>query len=160
MSKDFWFLEQDSLPKLLSRLGEEHMNTANRFLKRFNLTAEQAVILFTVWETNGISQKELADKVYKDQANVTRIVKRLISKDLLEINNLPSDKRVNLVSITDSGMQFMDRMLSAIEKVAAFGEKLYDQKKVARLKSALKDYMEMVDVAEEAVKQFMESFEV
>ena len=90
--------------------------------------------------------------MYKDQANVTRIVKRLISKDLLKINSLPSDKLVNLVSITDNGQQFMDRMLAAIEQVAAFGETLYDPKKVADLRAALQDHKELVSAAEEAGK--------
>jgi DNA-binding MarR family transcriptional regulator len=160
VKKDFWCHDPDSLPKLLHRLGEYHLNSTNRFLKRFNLTVEQAVVLFAVWERSGVNQKELAGVVYKDQANVTRIIKRLIAKDWVEIKGLPADKRVNLVYMTQAGNDFMDKLYEITQKAAAYADSVYDQAKVANMKQAVKEYIQMVVASDEIIKKYTDSIDI
>lgn len=160
MCKDFWVHDPDSLPKLLHRLGEYHLNSTNRFLKRFNLTVEQAVVLFAIWERDGINQKELAELVFKDQANVTRIVKRLVAKDWIEIKGLPADKRVNLVYMTAEGTAFMDKLHRLTQKVTAYADSIYDQQKVENMKHAIKEYIQMIADSNEIIRNYTDSIDI
>ena len=45
---------------------------------KLDITPEQWVVLFYLWQENGLSVGEIASRSKKDFANVTRIVEKLI----------------------------------------------------------------------------------
>ncbi|WP_152056950.1 MarR family winged helix-turn-helix transcriptional regulator [Aliarcobacter butzleri] len=76
-------------------------------IEEFDISPEQWSLVFRVVESNGLTQKELSDSTYKDQANITRSIDRLERKGLLKrvsnqmdrriINIYPTEKAINLV---------------------------------------------------------------
>jgi DNA-binding MarR family transcriptional regulator len=83
----------------------------SRLFRPFNLTFEQVALLHILTMKNGISQKEISKSVYKDQANITRILRRLLDKGLVERKNSDKDKRLNLVFITEKGRALLRQLV-------------------------------------------------
>jgi len=86
----------------------------------YDMTAQQWMILSIVYENEGISQNELAVKSKKDKTNITRIIEKLESKNLIERIQSDNDKRVILVFATDLGKKTREGLsklaLEVIEK--------------------------------------------
>ena len=69
----------------------------------YNITPEQWGVLNCLWGTEGINQRELAQRASKDRPNVTRILMLLEKNKLIERVPHPDDKRSILVYLTEQG---------------------------------------------------------
>ncbi len=69
------------------------------------MTPEQWSILNRLGEQDGLTQKDLAEKTYKDQPNTTRILDKLEKKGLLKRADNPEDRRAFLIFLTEKGKQ-------------------------------------------------------
>ena len=84
--------------------------------KSFEITPEQYVVLNTLNEDGPLYQKELGEKLYKDKANITRLVSILEEKGLVEKNSqVENEKQVNKVKITDTGVSVRDKIAPVID---------------------------------------------
>ncbi len=82
----------------------------------FEITPEQYVVLNTLNENGPLYQKELGEKLYKDKANVTRLVSILEEKGLVEKNSqIENEKQVNKVKITDDGIIVREKIAPVID---------------------------------------------
>ena len=96
-----------SLGFILNRTSIQSKALFTQKIKEFDISPEQWSLVFRVVESNGLTQKELSDSTYKDQANITRSIDRLERKSLLKrvsnqmdrriINIYPTEKAINLV---------------------------------------------------------------
>lgn len=70
----------------------------------FKITPEQYVVLSMLNDEGSFYQKELGEKLYKDKANITRILSILEEKGLIEkISKVENEKQVNKIRITEEG---------------------------------------------------------
>ncbi|MBN2870353.1 MAG: winged helix-turn-helix transcriptional regulator [Campylobacterales bacterium] len=77
-----------------SLLSKAHFNQR---IKPFDISPEQWSLLYRVVEKSGLTQKELSDSTYKDQANITRSIERLENKGFIIKIPCEADRRsVNL----------------------------------------------------------------
>jgi len=69
----------------------------------YNITVDQWLIIKVLLENPGISQQEIAERAFKDNASVTRIIDLLVKSKYLnrKVNN--KDRRKSILSVTDSG---------------------------------------------------------
>jgi len=67
------------------------------------ITVEMLEVLMVLSRSNQINQKEIADRVRKNKANLTPIIHKLSLKGLLLRREDPSDRRNNIISLTDKG---------------------------------------------------------
>lgn len=82
----------------------------------FEITPEQYVVLNTLNREGSLYQKELGEKLYKDKANITRLLSILEEKGLIEKNSqIENEKQVNKVKITERGMLIRDKMAPAVD---------------------------------------------
>ena len=94
--------------KLALRIRNE-LNTAFQ-ANGFNITSEQWGVLRCLWQEEGLSQSEIAGKVQKDKASVTRIL------DIMEKNRLiircddPSDRRSYRIFLTAEGKSLESKL--------------------------------------------------
>ena len=82
-----------------------------RNLREHNIGPEQWFLLFRLYEKDGRSQKELADQNANDYPNITRLIDALSKKGFVERRADPSDRRKQLVFLTDSGRNFMEGLM-------------------------------------------------
>jgi len=83
----------DSLGFTLHRTYMRMRAISARRLRPYGLTPDQFAVLAILWDHPGLSQREVAQILIKDAANVTRIIDRLEDKGLLERRQDPTDRR-------------------------------------------------------------------
>jgi DNA-binding MarR family transcriptional regulator len=82
-------------------------SVARRMQKNFrnaglDITIEQWSILYHLWKEDGLSQQELCNRTYRDKPSITRLIDNLEKQNLVKRTASVSDRRVNLVSLTDA----------------------------------------------------------
>jgi DNA-binding MarR family transcriptional regulator len=80
----------------------------------FNLTAEQFLVMDTLWDEGVMSQQQIADTILKDKNSVTKLIDALEKKGLVERVAGQSDKRQNLIHLTARAVEIKE----AITQVA------------------------------------------
>jgi DNA-binding MarR family transcriptional regulator len=68
-----------------------------------DITIDQWLVLKTVKDYPELPQKEIAEKVFKDYASITRIIEILVKKDYLTRAFHPQDRRRFRLRLTDLG---------------------------------------------------------
>ncbi len=83
--------------------------------QQMGITVEQWIILKIVSESSALSQKELADKSYRDPASIARTINLLEKKELVRRKDIPSNKRMYNIALTKQGRAFVQNHLSIVE---------------------------------------------
>lgn len=86
-------------------------NELGRRLKPFGITVEQWRVLKRLWQEDGLSQKELADQILKDQPNTARILDKLQCKGIIKRVASPADRRCFMIFLTEEGRGLRERLL-------------------------------------------------
>ncbi len=103
------------------------------FLEQLDLTYSQYLTMMVLWEHNGISVKDLGEKLHLDSGTLTPLLKRLESKGYVERQRSAKDERIRVLLLTESGFALKDQANSIPEKMACrFGLELEE---MAMLKS-------------------------
>ncbi len=69
------------------------------------LSTEQYRVLYKIWEYDGSTQKELADKLHQDKSNISRLVTYLEQKKYVDRKFSPGSSKSYALSITDAGVE-------------------------------------------------------
>ena len=80
-----------------------------------DLTMEQWVLLWRIYERGPCGQRALTDPLFDDRANITRMVERLETSGWVQRAVDPADGRRKLVSLTKAGH---DRFVGLFDEVA------------------------------------------
>ena len=109
----------NSLDFMLVKVVNKLRCQIGRQLKHLDMTSEQMVVLVRLWEQDGLSQKELADKIFKDQANTTRILDKVEKKGLVRRVDSLNDRRTYLIYLTDEGKRSVEQCYPLVLQVKA-----------------------------------------
>ncbi len=84
---------------------------AQRELKNagLSITVDQWLTLNYLNENPQITQKELAEAIFKDTASITRIIDLLVTAKYIKRNINKEDKRKSNLSITNLGLEIIDK---------------------------------------------------
>jgi len=92
-------------------------NLQRRFnAMKFGITVDQWVILDVLYEHDGMSQYEIADRTYKDAPTVTRIIDLLCKKDLTTRVIDEQDRRRFNIFLTPEGKIKVEEMLPVVRE--------------------------------------------
>lgn len=80
-----------------------------------NLTVDQALTLIMLNRHPGLSQQEIAELVFKDNASLTRIVELLVKKGLLSRDINQADRRKFDLRLTVQGQQTLAGLADTIQ---------------------------------------------
>ncbi|RXZ78617.1 MarR family transcriptional regulator [Paenibacillaceae bacterium] len=87
-------------------------NYYQKVVNPFDITVDQWEILVVLWETEGITQKELAERLHKDQTNVARMLFKLEKKSFIYRVTHETDRRSLRVYLTPKGMEIKEAILA------------------------------------------------
>jgi DNA-binding MarR family transcriptional regulator len=73
-----------------------------------NVTIDQWLVLRVLLEHDDLTQQEIAERVFKDQASVARILALLTKRGLLSAVPLPHDGRRTQLRVTEPGQRILD----------------------------------------------------
>ena len=76
--------------------------------KGVNLTAEQYLVMDTLWNEGTLTQQEIAFIIQKDKNSVTQFIDNLEKKGLVTRSVAKEDRRVNNIVVTKEGMALKD----------------------------------------------------
>jgi DNA-binding MarR family transcriptional regulator len=86
-------------------------------LAPFNLAPEQTLIMVVLWEKDGLTQIEIAEKLVKDKTNVARMALNLEQKGFIRRVSPENDRRSLLVYLTEEGKQLRNEIIPMAEKI-------------------------------------------
>ena len=82
----------------------------------FEITIDQWLVLKSIHEDNSIAQQQIAEKVFKDVASITRIIEILVQKNYLSRSFHSGDRRRFELKLTVEGTGLLKKMQPYIEK--------------------------------------------
>jgi MarR family transcriptional regulator, organic hydroperoxide resistance regulator len=83
---------------------ESRINTAlGSRLRALGLTAPQCDVLTTLTEREGVSQQELAERLYVTKGNISGLIDRLVASGLVERRAIAGDRRSHAIYLTAAG---------------------------------------------------------
>lgn len=75
---------------------------ANR-LRAIELSVPQCDVLTTLTEREGLSQQDLAARLYVTKGNISGLIDRLVANGLVERRSLAGDRRSHAIHLTEAG---------------------------------------------------------
>ncbi len=93
-------------------------NKGNQNLKPFRLTMEQFNVLkiLSYDHPKSLRQKDILERMISPSSNLTLIVKKLIKKELIDLNKSDIDKRQYDINLSDKGMDLVKKINQAISE--------------------------------------------
>ena len=109
-------MENNRIGKLTAVIHRKSQSFYTKELKTYNITSSEYPVIFKLSCGDGITQDEIVNDLGIDKGAVTRIIKSLIDKGLIEKNRDKVDKRCNRVFLTKKGKQAIEPIKKSIEK--------------------------------------------
>lgn len=103
---------------LIYQIGEisrmAHKSVTDIFDERqFDVTVEQFGILAMLWYEEGLKQQDIADKLKRNKATITRIIENMIKRNLIVQIPDQLDKRIKLIYLTQKGKALQKEMVES-----------------------------------------------
>ncbi|HET9906774.1 MAG TPA: MarR family transcriptional regulator [Anaerolineales bacterium] len=111
----------------------------------YDVTPEQWVVLNRLWEQDGLSQVELAERTFKDKPSTTRILNLLEKKSLVVRRPDEKDGRVLRVYLTASGWEIKEQLVSCADAVLQKASRDFTKEEVAQFKLSLNKLLRNIE---------------
>ncbi|GAB3224353.1 hypothetical protein GCM10027346_04400 [Hymenobacter seoulensis] len=102
------FYSLDKAIRQYRRMAQTNLDKAG-----LAITIDQWLVLRVIQETDDLTQTDIAERVFKDQASVARMIRLLLERGLLTSEPLPHDGRRTQLRVSEAG----HRTLEAVEPV-------------------------------------------
>lgn len=106
------------------------------FLKESNisLSKEQWSIMAVLWKNDGCTQQAIADATYRDRPGTTRLLDNLQKDGFIERKADKSDRRTNLIYLTQKGKSIEKAVVNALNKTIDVATKGISDQKINTLR--------------------------
>jgi len=81
------------------------------------MTKEQMVVLKKLHDEDGLNQNELAFLTYRDKSSLARLLSKMEKKKYIVRKHSETDRRVNLVFLTDYGKEIFKTTKPLVQKL-------------------------------------------
>ena len=95
------------------RLHRRVASAVGAELRAIGLSIPQFDVLSTLTEREGLSQQELANRLYVTKGNVSGLIDRLVESGLVERRPLEGDRRSHALHLTRAGRALADQGMAA-----------------------------------------------
>lgn len=114
------------------RLGRHVTAAVAAELRELGLSIPQFDVLSTLSEREGLTQQDLAARLYVTKGNVSGLIDRLVEAGLVERRPIPEDRRSHALHLTPMGAELAARGIAA---QAAYVARTLGQFDAAELRS-------------------------
>lgn len=113
---------------------------ARRLQKNFRnagleITIEQWSVLYHLWKEDGLSQQELCTRTFRDKPSITRLIDNLEKQHLVKRVASPSDRRINLVQLTEAAKDLQQITIDLANQTMAEALVGVDKKDIETVKA-------------------------
>ncbi len=88
------------------------IRTYRPLLDKLDLTYSQYLVMMVLWESDGVSVKDVGARLYLDSGTLTPLLKRLEGKGLVERGRSEQDERVRVLKLTEAGVLLKTQALT------------------------------------------------
>jgi DNA-binding MarR family transcriptional regulator len=138
-------LKETPFEFLIMKLNDMCLLSLNHKLKDLDLTINQANFLVVINTEETLPQSYISQLLNIRGGSVTKALKRLEAKGLVEINPNPENKSKNIVKITDKGRKTTKEFKCIIENIENEIFEKYNDKEKEKLKIMLRDIAKEYD---------------
>lgn len=103
----------------------------------FSITVDQWLVMSLIKDNPDISQRELADGVFKDGASINRILELLVQSGYVKKKNHTTDLRKYSLLLTAAGLKTLNGVAPIVAKNRKQALKGIDPKKIKNMKKTL-----------------------
>ena len=111
----------------------------------YDITPEQWAVLNRLWEEDGLSQVELAERTFKDKPGTTRILTLLETKGVIVRHPDESEGRVQRVFLTKTGRDLKDKLVPCAQEVLTKSGRNLTKEDIAKFKQTLNQILSNLD---------------
>ncbi len=104
----------------------------------FNVTPEHWTILVQLWNHDGLTQGELAERTGKDEPCVSRLIRNMLTRGLIIRKSDPQDGRKKRIYLTEQMKQEKDALIGLVQQTLAEATKGVGEEDVETAKNVLK----------------------
>lgn len=95
--------EPETMDFLLAQICRLHYVRAHALLEAIGLYRGQPPLLHALWEQEGLSHTQLAERLQIAPATTTKMIQRMEKAGFLQRRSDPGDERVSRVYLTEAG---------------------------------------------------------
>ncbi len=132
-------LQETPFEFLIMKLKDICLVSLNRKLKELDLTINQANFLVVINTEESVPQSYISQILNIHGGSVTKALKRLEEKGLVEVNPNPENKSKNIVKITDKGRKITQEFYKTINVIEDEIFNNYTAEEKEKLKIMLRD---------------------
>ena len=114
-----------------------------RIQDSFNdITLDQALLIQYLRENPSLSQKEIAQLIFKDNASVTRMIELMVKNKYLKRSVDKNDRRKHIIELTDKAERSIEEMNNIILSNRIAAQEGIDSKDIESMKQTLNKIIE------------------
>ncbi|HLP05485.1 MAG TPA: MarR family transcriptional regulator [Paludibacter sp.] len=115
-------IQNDELFDIL--VGKVSAAINRTFLRAFSaegieITTEQWSVLACLWQKDKVTQQVLCTLTAKDKPSMTRLIDKLEKSNLVTRVSDHTDRRINLIHLTNAGMALQEKATNIVNKIVA-----------------------------------------
>jgi DNA-binding MarR family transcriptional regulator len=88
-------------------------------LDRLGLTYPQYLAMLVLWERDGLSVREIGDRLFLDSGTLTPLLKRLEAAELIKRTRSTEDERQVLIALTSRGQALREKARAVPQAILA-----------------------------------------
>lgn len=135
--EEFTFSVDNCLGFIANRLVKSFLKVLDHKLVDFNLTGAQFCVLTKLFEEQGLTQTQLAHRLYIESPTLVRTLDRLEEAGLIERRRVPEDRRAFHIFLTDKGNEMKELLMSKGREVHEIAVKGMKPEQIKGLKDML-----------------------
>ena len=109
------FDREESATYLAAQLAKAFTRSLQARAAKLGFSPGQFPILLALWDEEGLTQAQLLQRIDVEQATMANTLARMQRDGLIEKRPHPTDKRAQLVYLTETSRQLREEALSAAE---------------------------------------------
>ena len=87
------------------------VNLYTPYFKPLGITYTQYIVLMVLWAQDGVSVRELGERLYLDSGTLTPLLKKMESSGLVRRERAKEDERVTRIFLTEAGHALHEKCL-------------------------------------------------
>jgi len=128
---------QNLIGYLVHRTDVKMTNYFTKQLKPYDITPEQWSIISVLNDQNGLTQKELAEAIDRDQTTVVRMIHSMEKKEFVKKVFNDKDKRSHYLFLTEKGERIKNKLIPVVNDAHRFVTTNLDEQELKQLKLIL-----------------------